>query len=64
MSRTCLNCEDWAPEIEKVNGPIVLWSIRAGRDLFNGKPFKFCPWCGAILSDISTEPAVTVGGKP
>lgn len=44
-------CADWLVQIEKVNGPIVLQSIRAGRDLYKetgGKPFKYCPWCGKV----------------
>lgn len=42
-------CSDWPVQIEKVNGPIVLQNIRAGRDLYKetgGKPFRYCPWCG------------------
>lgn len=39
-------CADWTPGITKLNGPIVLQSIRAGKDLYTGKPFLFCPWCG------------------
>lgn len=42
-------CEDWPEQIKKVNGPIVLQSIGAGRDLYKetgGKPFRYCPWCG------------------
>ena len=39
-------CPDWPVQIEKVNGPIVLQSLRAGRDLYDGIPFRYCPWCG------------------
>ena len=43
------DCLDWRENIDKVNGPIVLQSIRAGRDLYTGKPFVYCPWCGRCL---------------
>ena len=39
-------CPDWPVQIEKVNGPIVLQSLRAGLDLYDGIPFRYCPWCG------------------
>jgi len=51
MADLYCTCADWEPEIAKVNGPIVLQSIRAGRDLYTGKPFRFCPWCGLVLMD-------------
>jgi hypothetical protein len=40
-------CEPWRVTLPKINGPIVLQSVRAGRDLYDGAPFEFCPWCGA-----------------
>lgn len=46
-------CADWKPQMEKINGPIVLQSLRAGRDLYDGKAFKFCPWCGVRLGSKS-----------
>jgi len=53
MKKYC--CSDWDENIEKVNGQIVLQSLRAGRDLFNGKPFKFCPWCGSTIEEQRTN---------
>jgi hypothetical protein len=43
-------CADWGANIEKVNGTIILQSLRAGRDLYDGKPFTQCPWCGGSLT--------------
>jgi hypothetical protein len=56
-------CPDWAPGVEKINGPIITASIRAGRDLYDGKPFKFCPWCGSKLveydkRDVRTQDSI------
>lgn len=48
METRC-DCPDWGEQIQKINGPIVLASIRAGKDLYDGKPFVFCPWCGDRL---------------
>jgi len=56
MSLECIWCQDWKPQIKKVERPIVLQSIRAGRDLFDGKPFRFCPWCGHELHEVAPPP--------
>ena len=45
-------CPDWQPGLAKINGFIVLQSIRVGKDLYDGKPFIFCPWCGAKKSNV------------
>ncbi len=39
-------CADWAPQTKKIDDFILLACARAGRDLFDGKIFQFCPWCG------------------
>lgn len=45
-------CGAWAANIDKVNGPIVLQSIRSGfRRQYDGAPFRYCPWCGSKLQD-------------
>ena len=44
MKKYC--CDDWDNNIKKVDGPILLQSIRAGCDLYDGPIFRFCPWCG------------------
>ena len=43
-------CDDWKSNIDAVNGPIVLQSIRGGEG-YNGKKFVYCPWCGEMLHD-------------
>jgi hypothetical protein len=46
-------CKDWEETMPKLNGPIVLASIRAGNPkLYTGTPFRFCPWCGANLAEL------------
>ncbi len=50
------SCDDWAITMPKLNGPIVLASIRAGNPcLYDGKPFVFCPWCGNRLPETVNE---------
>jgi hypothetical protein len=40
-------CEDWLPQIEKVNAPIILANARNPEyPQYDGKPFVYCPWCG------------------
>lgn len=39
-------CPDWKPQSDKINGFIIFQSTRAGRDLYDGIPYRFCPWCG------------------
>lgn len=55
-------CYAWRANIEKINGPIKLQTIRSGfRWQWDGEVFKFCPWCGTSLQqspvkDISVPP--------
>ena len=44
-------CKDWKPNIDIVNGFIVMqanmaWGNKKG---YTGKAFRFCPWCGKKL---------------
>ena len=55
MGRECIWCPDWAPQIEKVNAPIILQQLRTGRSDYDGKPFKFCPWCGHELHEVAAK---------
>lgn len=51
MASKC-DCDDWAPQIDILNGPISLQTIRSGGTYrYSGKPFRYCPWCGAFLHD-------------
>ena len=45
-------CKDWKPNIDKINAPITLQTLRSGGAYqFDGEPFHFCPWCGKELVD-------------
>lgn len=45
------DCKDWENQIEILNGPIVLQTIRSGGAYqYQGKPFKYCPWCSSELT--------------
>lgn len=41
-------CPDWEPQNEAIKVSIELVRELVDTDqIFPGKPFKFCPWCGA-----------------
>lgn len=45
-------CEDWEPNIEKVNSLMCsAFNISHGLTGYNGKIFKYCPWCGKKLKN-------------
>lgn len=45
-------CEDFKPNADKIDAFILLQHARSGgTHAYTGKPFVFCPWCGAALSD-------------
>lgn len=45
-------CVEWRENLPKINGPIMLQSARSGGAYqHSGVPFRFCPWCGALLKD-------------
>lgn len=44
-------CADWHETMPKINGPIILASVRAGHNTYDGTPFRFCPWCGQRLPE-------------
>jgi hypothetical protein len=63
MSLHC-SCPDWEPELKKINGPIVLQSVRSGGAYrYNGKQFIFCPWCGERLTG-TVEAGLEVPAMP
>lgn len=39
-------CQEWVENIDKINDPIILQSLRNPGYVYNGKPFVYCPWCG------------------
>lgn len=45
------DCKDWQENIEILNGPIMLQSVRTGTQGYTGKFFKFCPWCSSKLRE-------------
>ncbi len=53
MSNERCDCEDWKPGTKAIDAPIVLQSIRSGGAYrYEGKPWKYCPWCNSALKDI------------
>ena len=42
--KTC--CEYHDEGSEKINAFIMTASARAGKSLYDGKPWIYCPWCG------------------
>lgn len=40
-------CSDWAVQIDILNSPIVMQTVRSGfKWQYPGKKFAYCPWCG------------------
>lgn len=45
MDKPC--CPDWEPNIDKLNGPIMMQAARSGfMWQYDGPQFRYCPWCG------------------
>lgn len=50
------NCIDWKFNIDKVNAPFILAAARnPGRINYDGKQFRYCPWCSKPLRDEGSE---------
>lgn len=51
-------CEEWAENYPKVNAPFAILSARNPLTYkgYDGKKFKYCPWCAKPLTDISSSP--------
>jgi len=43
------SCKDWQENIDFLNAGFVMCLVH-GSSGYEGKVFKFCPWCGAELS--------------
>jgi len=46
------DCPDWKPNIKIIDGMILIqtnmaWGSKEG---YTGKSFKYCPWCGRLLT--------------
>jgi len=50
-------CKDWKPNIEIINGYIVMNALHSygNREGYTGKPFEYCPWCGKKLVAMRKE---------
>jgi hypothetical protein len=45
MDEQC--CPDWKPNIEKLEGPIMMQAARSGfMWQYDGLQFRYCHWCG------------------
>lgn len=63
MKKWCV-CAEWAPNIEKVNAPLMLAYARnpSAANMYRGVPFRYCPWCGEylLIEGLAGEPPETV----
>ena len=50
---TC-TCKDWLKNIDKLNAPWML-SLVHGCIGYDGRIFKYCPWCGKKLKNADNE---------
>lgn len=52
-------CADWKPNMELVNEPLLFCAARnPGQWNYEGKVFKYCPWCGSELQE-EDKPGMT-----
>lgn len=59
------NCAEWAPNIAKVNGPMITMALRRGSTVaYDGVPFRFCPWCGTPLNGVVLDGPESRGAPP
>lgn len=45
-------CSDWKDNIDKLNSGTLFMAMR-GYGQYDGKVFKYCPWCGKELVEDS-----------
>ena len=58
-------CKDWKLNIDKINAPITLLTLRfGGQYQFDGVPFHYCPWCGKELQDERESEKQNPTGQP
>lgn len=53
-------CEEWIKNSEKVDGCIIMSAIHG--QPYEGEKFKYCPWCGALLSGTEVQVQIFVEG--
>jgi hypothetical protein len=56
MARECA-CKEFKENLPKVNAPIFLFNARNPGRGYDGVPFRYCPWCSALLIESSTADA-------
>jgi len=57
MSYDC--CSDWRVQIDKVNAPLILQTIRSGYTYkYDGIPFRYCPWCGKDRTSFQNQDGI------
>jgi len=39
-------CDYYQTGLDKINNIIALQVVRTGKQVYDGKPFVYCPWCG------------------
>ena len=44
------DCKDWEENIKKVDAGFVFLATHFNSKGYDGKPFKFCPWCAKELT--------------
>lgn len=49
MRKFCQNCDDYKPNIEKLDNLNTFCAIQTAGPVYDGKPFDYCPWCGYEL---------------
>lgn len=52
VKRSSCACANWADQMPKIDGPVVLQQLRSGHRLPPGYfvAWTYCPWCAAALA--------------
>jgi hypothetical protein len=50
-SKQC--CNYYQTGLDKINAPIILQSVRDSSYIYDGRLFKYCPWCGKKLKPLA-----------
>jgi len=48
-------CQDWKDNINLLNAPLLLMSLRMGSKGYTGKFMVYCPWCASLLKEPKME---------
>lgn len=63
MSLICEDCDDWRENIKHIDNVFQFMHARNPMTYkgYEGKKFKYCPWCSNLLQEDSSTPRAAHG---